>query len=192
MFTAIATYRRTLITSLVIALVLVFSFTSLRLSAWQGLLPFFGWMETTIFGVIGKTYGAAFAVIEAIHLLAMALLGGAVMISDGRLVGLLLTDVPARTVIDKSHKLFVVALLVVVFTGVFMACGVAMKVYYLDVFFYKMLVLSAGVLFVFFIRRPLLQQDLDTISPTVKKCVALSSLLIWFTVAAAGRWIGFS
>jgi hypothetical protein len=192
MFTAIATYRRTLITSLVIALVLVFSFTSLRLSAWQGLLPFFGWMETTIFGVIGKTYGAAFAVIEAIHLLAMALLGGAVMTSDGRLVGLLLTDVPARTVIDKSHKLFVVALLVVVFTGVFMACGVAMKVYYLDVFFYKMLVLSAGVLFVFFIRRPLLQQDLDTISPTVKKCVALSSLLIWFTVAAAGRWIGFS
>ena len=153
MFTAIATYRRTLITSLVIALVLVFSFTSLRLSAWQGLLPFFGWMETTIFGVIGKTYGAAFAVIEAIHLLAMALLGVAVMISDGRLVGLLLTDVPARTVIDKSHKLFVVALLVVVFTGVFMACGVAMKVYYLDVFFYKMLVLSAGVLFVFFISK---------------------------------------
>jgi len=192
MSTPIAAYRRTLLTSLVLAVVLVFSFTSLRLSAWEGLLPFFGWMETTLFGVIGKTWGAAFAIIEAIHLLAMALLGGAVLISEGRLVGLLLIDVPARTVIDKSHRLFVIALLVVVFTGVFMACGVAMKVYYLEVFFYKMLVLSAGVLFVFFIRQPLLRQDLDSISPTVKKCVALSSLLIWFTVAAAGRWIGFA
>jgi len=192
MSTSIVAYRRTLLTSLVIAVALAFSFTTLRLSAWEGLLPFFGWMETTLFGVIGKTWGAAFAVIEAIHLLAMALLGGAVLVSEGRLVGLLLTEVPARTVIDKSHRLFVIALIVVLFTGVFMACGVAMKIYYLEVFFYKMLVLSAGILFAFFIRRPLLRQDLDSISPTVKRCIAVSSLLIWFTVAAAGRWIGFA
>jgi type III secretory pathway component EscS len=176
----------------VIALTLAFAFTDSRLTAWEGLLPFFGWMETTVLGEIGKTYGAVFAVVEAVHLLAMALLGGAVLISEARLVGLMLSNVPARTVIDKSHRLFVVALLAVILTGVFMACGVAMKIYYLEVFFYKMLVLSAGILFTFFIRRPLLQQDLDSISPTVKKCVALSSLLIWFTVAAAGRWIGFS
>lgn len=188
----LGSYKRTIITLAVVLLALVFSFTSMRLNAWEGLLPFFGWMETTLFGVIGKTWGAAFAVVEAFHLLAMALLGGAVLVSDGRLLGLLLNDVPARIVLDKSHKIFVIGLAVVLFTGVFMACGVAMKIYYLTVFWYKMLVLAVGILFVFLVKRPLLKNDIDSISPAVKKLVAISSILVWFTVAAAGRWIGFA
>lgn len=185
-------YRKTMVTTIAIALVLAFSFSSLRLDAWEVLLPFFKWMETTTFGVIGKTWGAAFAVVEAIHLLAMALLGGAVIASDGRLLGIILTDYPARVILDQSHKVFVVGLCALMLTGIFMACGVAMKVYYLPVFWYKMLVLCGGMLFVFFIKRPLLKNNIDEIHPTILKMLAISSLLVWFTVAAAGRWIGFA
>jgi len=77
-------------------------------------------------------------------------------------------------------------------TGVFMACGVAGKIYWLPVFWYKMLVLMTGILFVFFIKRPLLARDLDEIKPWVVKLVAVTSLLVWVTVAATGRWIGFA
>ncbi|MFT5691110.1 MAG: hypothetical protein ACI92E_000435 [Oceanicoccus sp.] len=189
---SLGSYRKTMTTTIAIALVLAFSFSSLRLDAWDALLPFFEWLETTIFGVIGKTWGAAFAVVEAIHLLAMALLGGAVIASDGRLLGVILSDYPARVILDQSHKVFVVGLSILLLTGVFMACGVAMKVYYLPVFWYKMLVLFGGIIFVFFIKRPLLKNDFDQINPTVVKMVAVSSLLVWFTVAAAGRWIGFA
>ena len=185
-------YTRTILALAVVLSLLAFSFSYARVNVWIELQPLFEWMETTWFGVIGKTWGAAFAVVEAVHLLALALLGGSVIVGDGRLLGLLLTDVPARTINDRSHRVFVVALIILLITGIFMACGVAMKVYYLATFWYKMLGLGFGMLFAFFIRKPLLEKDLDEINPWVLKMVAISSLMVWFSVAALGRWIGFS
>jgi hypothetical protein len=185
-------YTRSIVLLLVLLAAGGFAASGLRLETWQALLPFFEWMETTWFGVIGKTWGAAFAVVEAVHLLAMAVLGGAVLVSDGRLLGLLFKDLPARQVVDGAHKLFVVSLAVILFTGVFMACGVAIKIYYLPVYWYKMLALAVGILFVFLVKQPLLRGDIDALPPWVLRVVAVSSIMIWFTVAATGRWIGFS
>jgi hypothetical protein len=189
---ALGPFTRTIVVSATVAAVLAFSLTSLRLEAWDSLLPFFEWMETTWFGVIGKTWGAAFAVVEAFHLLAMALLGGSVLVSDGRLLGLCFTDQPNREIQDQAHRVFVVGLAIMLFTGVFMACGVALKIYYLGVFWYKMLALATAMLFVFFVKRPLLKHDIEAMNPWVVRAVAVSSLMVWFTVAATGRWIGFS
>jgi hypothetical protein len=55
-----------------------------------------------------------------------------------------------------------------------------------------MLALTVGVVFVFFVRRPLLRHDIENLNPWVLRMVALASLMIWFSVAATGRWIGFS
>jgi hypothetical protein len=185
-------YTRTVAVVIVLVLGLLFALSDARVATWSALLPFFEWMETTPFGVIGTTWGAAFATVEAFHLLSMAVLGGSVLVSDGRLLGLLFTDVPVRQILDQSHRLFVWSLGVIIFTGVFMACGVAVKVYYLNVFWYKMLALATGVAFVFLIRRPLLRHDIDSMNPWVLRLTAVASLMIWFSVAATGRWIGFS
>ena len=185
-------YARSIGVVMLLVLAAGFAFSSLRLDVYDALLPVFEWMETTPFGVIGKTWGAAFALVEAVHLVAMAVLGGSVLVSDGRLLGLFFSDVPLHQVLAHSHRLFVWSLIVMVFTGVFMACGVALKVYYLDVFWYKMLALATGVAFVFFIRRPLLRHNAEALSPWLRRAVAVSSLMIWFSVAATGRWIGFS
>ena len=75
-------WSRTIITIAGVALAVTFSFSSLRLGAWDALLPFFEWMEGTWFGYAGKTWGAVFAVVEACHLLGIALLGGAVLACD--------------------------------------------------------------------------------------------------------------
>jgi len=177
---------------MVVLLLLVFSFTGLRSQTHAGLYDFFMWMETTWFGVIGKTWGAAFALVEALHLLAMALLAGAVFVSDARIMGWGFNDIPAQEFFDKAHKVFVWGLIVVLFTGIFMACGVAGKIYYLPVFWYKMLALGCGIFFVFFIKRPLLSSGIENVDPRVLKLVALSSVMVWVTVAATGRWIGYS
>lgn len=189
---SLGSYHRTIITVAVVLLAMAFLFSSLRIDAWEGLKPFFEWMGTTWFGVIGTTWGAAFAVVEAFHLLAMALMGGAVIVSDGRLLGIGFSEMDEREVLDKSHKIFSWGLAVVLLTGVFMACGVAMKIYYLEVYWYKMLALLVGILFAYFVKKPLLAKNLDDISPLVRRAVALSSLVVWFSVAGAGRWIGFS
>jgi len=179
-------------TMVVLGLALAFALSGLRIDAWGALLPLFEWMETSWFGVIGQTWGAVFAVVEASHLVAMALLGGAILVSDGRLLGLLLRDVPVQTILSKTHRLFVIGLLVAIASGIFLACGVAMKLYYLPVYWFKMLALTAGVLFAFTIKRPLLADGVEDLNPWVVRAVAIASLMVWFTVAATGRWIGFS
>ena len=189
---SVLSFPRTLALVLLLGLGTWFALSDTRLEWYGALLPFFEWMETTVFGTIGKTWGGAFAVVQAAHLLSMAVLGGAVLVGDGRLLGLFMKEVPAAAVLEPCHRLFLWSLAVVVFTGVFMACGVAVKVYYLEVFWFKMLSLGVGVLFALAIRRPLLQPDPDAVSRTVRSMVAIASIMIWFTVAATGRWIGFS
>jgi len=190
--TTFGSNSRTIIASAIVLSVLAFSFLPTRLIVYDNVYDLFMWSETTWFGVIGKTWGAAFAIVEAVHLLAMALLGGTVFVSDFRLLGWGFKDVPAQEVLDKTHAVFKWALAVVVFTGIFMACGVAGKIYYMAVFWYKMLALATGILFVFFVKRPLLKKNFDDINPWVIKLVAISSMMVWVTVAAAGRWIGFT
>ncbi|RLA05620.1 MAG: hypothetical protein DRQ60_07930 [Gammaproteobacteria bacterium] len=192
LFSFLNSYRRSIATTALLALALAFAFSSLRINAWEAVLPLFEWMETSWFGVIGKTWGGAFAVVQAIHLLAMALSGGAILISNGRLLGLLLRDQPVQTILIKSHRLFVISLIIAIISGVFMACGVATKIIYLPVYWIKMLALTAGVLFTFTIKQPLLADGVENLNPWVVRAAAVASLTVWFTVAATGRWIGYS
>ena len=185
-------YTRTILTVSFIILMFGFSFTNFRSDMYVVIFPFFEWMETTWFGIIGKTWGAAFAFVQTIHLLGLALLGGSVLAAEGRILGLLMVDVPAKVIVNRCHTLLSWSLVITVSTGVFMACGVALKIYYLPVFWYKMLALTAGIMFHFLVRRPLLQYDLETINPIILRMTAVSSILVWFLVAATGRWIGFS
>ncbi|MEX2469192.1 MAG: DUF6644 family protein, partial [Pseudohongiellaceae bacterium] len=138
-FSLLIDYKKTAITLAILVLAILYSYSDLRVETWVALEGFFRWMETTWFGQIGQSYGGVFAFIQSLHLLSMAGLGGAVIAGDGRLLGLIFRDVPAHVVTDAAHRVFVWSLLVVVSTGVFMACGVATKLYYLPVYWYKML-----------------------------------------------------
>ena len=188
----LANYRRSLLVSAIIIIAGGFAASDLRLSAWQGLLPFFEWMETSLFGHISKTWGAAFAIVEAFHLLGLALLGGAVLLADGRLLNLWFREQPAQQIEQQSQRVFNAGLILLLATGSFMACGVAIKIYYMPVFWFKMLALASGIAFTFGVRRPLLATDFDSINPWTLKLLASASLMVWFSVAATGRWIGFS
>ena len=185
-------FPRTIATAMILAFGVWFAVSDARIDWYVSLRPFFEWMETTVFGTLGKTYGGAFAVVQAMHLLSMAVLGGTVLVSDGRLLGVALKSVPINQVLEPCQRLFNWSLSLVVLSGVFMACGVALKVYYLEVFWYKMLALGTGVLFAYFIRRPLLQHDPNSVPQLLRMLVGIASLMTWFTVAATGRWIGFS
>lgn len=185
-------YPRTFISLCAISILVTLYFSELRLDIWHALLPLFEWMETTVLGAAAKTWGALFAVVEAFHLMSMALLGGAIIIMEARWLNLLLKKISAPIIFQSSHKLFISGLLLAIATGLFMACGVALKVYYLPVFWIKIFALCSGVLFYFFVRRPLMEKDLDITPLWLRYMVSYSSLSIWFLVAASGRWIGFS
>ena len=155
-------------------------------------LFFFEWLDTSLLAQISKAYGGVFAVVQMFHLLSLAMLGGMVLVGDLRLLNILMTSVSSEEVIDNTQKWFTVALTVLIISGIFMSSAVAMKLYYNEMFWAKMTSLGFGIAFVYLIRRPLLKYDHDTINPWTLRLLALASMTIWFTVAASGRWIGFS
>jgi hypothetical protein len=155
-------------------------------------LTYFEWLEASPIGVFVKDQAATFAIIEAVHLMALALLGASVLTADLRLLNVVMRDVPSNAVTDQAHRWFKLALIVLLVTGFFMLAGVATKCYHNPFYWAKMTALAIGIVFVFAIRAPLLRKDHAQLNPWTLKLLALASISIWFVVAASGRWIGFS
>jgi hypothetical protein len=156
------------------------------------LYPFFNWLDTSLLAQMSKAYGGVFVVVQLFHLLSLATLGGMVLLADLRLLGVMLRDVPSEVVAANTDRWFNIALVGAILSGVFMSSAVALKLYYNEMFWGKMAAFATGLVFVYLVRRPLLRFDHASISPGVLRTVAVTSLVIWFTVAASGRWIGFS
>jgi hypothetical protein len=176
---------------LAVALVELFE---VRASVYPSLLPFFEWLKySSWIGYLGITFGSVYATVQAVHLISMAIIGGTVLVTDLRLLGVLLKDIPSETITKGTHQCFKYSLSVAIATGIFCAAGVADKVYYMPVFWIKMLALLVGSCFMFFIKQPLLNsRSHSEIDPWILRILAVASITIWFTVAATGRWIGFS
>jgi hypothetical protein len=156
------------------------------------LFAFFEWLETSALGAFVKDQAATFAIIEAVHLMGLALLGGTVLAQDLRLLNVVMRDVPSNMVTEQAHRWFKVGLCILVLTGVPMLAGVATKCYHNPFYWTKMIALAIGILFVFTLKQPLLRGDHAALKPMTLKLLALASLSIWTLVAASGRWIGFS
>lgn len=156
------------------------------------LLPFFNWLDTSWLAELSKANGGVFAVVQMFHLLALTVLGGMVLVQDLRLFGLILQNVELRDMLGYTRRWFDIALATSVVSGVFMSSAVAMKLFYNEMFWAKMTALLIGAIFVYTIERPLLRQMGDELRVVTCRLLGASSLMIWFTVAAAGRWIGFS
>jgi uncharacterized membrane protein YhdT len=156
------------------------------------LLPFFEWCEATAFGQAVKTSAWAFAVTESVHLLALAAIGGAVLVVDLRLLGLGLRSQRVSDVARDAYPWMVGSLIVMLITGVILFMSEAIKCYYSTPFWVKMTSLALAMLFTFTVRRTITMAEEGRVRPAIYKLVALVSLALWFGVGAGGRWIGFS
>ena len=72
-----SSYPRTVTAIAALLALLTLAYGGAMDAVYPSLLAVFEWLETTWFGVIGKTWGAAFAFVEAVHLLGLALLAQA-------------------------------------------------------------------------------------------------------------------
>jgi hypothetical protein len=154
------------------------------------LYPFFEWCEASTVGNAIRTSPWAFAVIESIHLLGLAAIGGAVLVVDLRLLGLGLRREPVPQLARDAYPWLVGSLIVMLATGVALFLSEAIKCYYSTPFWVKMYSLAGAILFTFTIKQRITRRE--TTRPLVYKLVALVSLALWFGVGAGGRWIGFS
>jgi uncharacterized membrane protein YhdT len=158
----------------------------------MSLLPFFEWCENTAIGEAIRNSLWLFPVIEAFHLLALALIGGAVLLVNMRLLGLVMEDRPVSELARDAHPWFVGGLLVMLASGVPLFLSESIKCYYSVPFWVKMSSLLVVLVFTFTVYRRVTLADDDRIGAVRGKLVALVSLVLWSAVGWGGRWIGFS
>jgi hypothetical protein len=152
------------------------------------MLSFFEWCQQAGLIVAMRRSLWLFPVIEGVHLMGLALIGGAVLMVDLRLLGLGLRNQPVSTVARDAQRWLMVSLAVMLPTGFLLFMASAVKCYYLPAFWVKMAALAAALAFTFTIRRRVAAAGLASNSA---RTVALVSLLLWGTVAVAGRLVGF-
>jgi uncharacterized protein DUF6644 len=155
------------------------------------LLPFFEWCESMWLGNAIRTSLWLFPVIEAAHLLGLCVLGGSILMLDLRMLGVSLKRQPIAEVARDVAPWLLASIAVMLLTGTALFLSESVKCYYSQSFWVKITTLPVALLFTFTIRARIARAaGLDTTATT--RAVALVSLTLWFTIAAAGRWIGFS
>ena len=130
-----------------------------------------------------------FPVIQSFHLIGLGILGGAVVVGDLRLMGILMRTESTRYVIRVTRPWFNFGLFILIITGIPLFLSEAVKCYYSRAFWIKISCLLLGALFVYFIRNPIV---LSKDEKFMIKILGFISFSLWVVTAASGRWIGFS
>ena len=158
----------------------------------MSLLAFFQWCEQSGIGEAIRRSSWLFPLIEAIHLLGLGVIGGAVLVVDLRLLGLGLSRQSAAQLTRDAQPWLLGSLLLMIVTGGLLFLSEAIKCYYHEAFWFKMSSLLLAILFTFTIQRKVTMADESRIRPLWYKVVAVVSVLLWSGVGIGGRWIGFS
>ena len=141
-------------------------------------------------GHFTQTSRWAFAVIEMVHLLALAALGGSVLFLDLRLLGVTLRRESAAVISRDLGRILLVSLAVMILSGVGLLSEEAMKCYFSPAFRWKMALLAASVSFYFTVHRRAARRAGTGPASLRQRIIAIVSLLLWLGVGIAGRAIG--
>ena len=155
----------------------------------MSLLEICHWLEYTPLLVAMRSSPWLFPAIATVHLLGLAIIGGAVVVVDLRLLGLGLNRQPLARLARDVEPLLFIGIAVMLLTGPWLFMCFATKYYYLGSFWVKLASLALVLLFTFTIRRRVAMGSVNDASWHTP--VAVVSLTLWFSVALGGRLIGF-
>ena len=158
----------------------------------MNLLPLFQTLEATGLGEMVRQSLWLFPVIEAFHLVAFAVLGGTVLVTDLRLLGLAMRSQPTARVARDARPFLIGSLIVMLISGTLLFLSEAVKCYYSFPFKVKIICLVLAILFTWTLHKRVAAAPDDAIGPIKGRVAALISLALWGAVAWGGRWIGFS
>jgi hypothetical protein len=143
------------------------------------------WSEATPLGRMIRNSEYAFPMIEFVHLAALAVIGGAVLIVDMRMLGFGLKKTPVAQLARDAQPYVTGSLIVMLLTGIALYSSEATKCYASAAFWIKMVSLLLAMIFTYTIKKRTAARDLES------RLVGAMSILLWFGVAWGGRWIGF-
>jgi hypothetical protein len=153
------------------------------------------WLEQTVVGTSIRESLWLFPIIETVHIFGIILLVGATSILDLRLMGLTFRDESVSKLAGRFIPWALVGFLIQVVTGLMLFSSEATKMYGNLGFQVKMaLILIAGINALVFhsvAYKSVGKWDNDPVGPLSARVAGLLSILLWFGIVAAGRWIAY-
>jgi hypothetical protein len=156
----------------------------------MSLLQLFKWFDATPISVIIRNSTYIFPVVEVLHLFGLTLLLGTVTVIDMRMLGVGMRRQSVAQVAGSLAPWSIGAAALTILSGILLFLSEAMKCYGNAAFPYKMWCLLGGIILYVAVQR-------RVTSPTSRigsgwlKVIAVSSLILWYGVAIAGRAIAF-
>jgi hypothetical protein len=155
-------------------------------------ISFFTSCENSSLGEAIRASRWLFPAIESFHLLGLAVIGGAVLVVNMRLLGFGIARQPVAQLWRDTRPWLLGSLTIMIVSGVLLFTSEATKLYYHEAFWVKMISLLLATLFTFTVLRKVALAGQGRVRPFWSKATALISTLLWAMVGVGGRWIGFS
>lgn len=156
----------------------------------QAIYPFFEWCDATWLGqtVRGNTY--MFPFIETVHIIALTILFGAILLIDLRILGLAIPRMTSNRMYREFNPYINWSLFTILITGVLLFLSEAVKCFDNEAFAPKILFLTLAIILHYTAHKKVTSGVIER-HPMGHKLVALVSLWWWFSIGIAGRAIGF-
>lgn len=160
-----------------------------------GMLATCEWLEHTWWATGIRQSIWMFPIIETIHLFGIVLLVAATTALDLRLLGISFRERPVSAMAGPLSRWAWVGFIIQILSGFLLFASEASKLYSNTPFRLKMiLIVAAGaniLLFHYGVYRTVDRWDESAIAPAAARIFGVSSILLWFGIVAAGRWIAF-
>jgi hypothetical protein len=157
----------------------------------MSLQSFFLWCEHTVIGTTVRESIWLFPIIEVVHLLGLAILGGAILLVDLRLIGIGLHGVPVASLARAARPWLWGSLALTTGSGLVLFLSEALKCCENPAFWLKLAFLILALLFAATVRSRFTEDDAAGPLRLPARLAGAVSVVLWTGVAAAGRGIGF-
>lgn len=158
----------------------------------KNFLPFvfFRWFEMEPVGHYIREATWIFAIIETLHIMALAVFLGTIFVVDLRLLGFGMKRQTPAEVARELAPWTLTSLAFMLLTGLALFSSEAIRMSTSSPFFYKIVFFTLGVIIHFTLYRKATQPN-GNVGPGFAKLAGCLSLICWFGVALAGRAIAF-
>jgi hypothetical protein len=154
------------------------------------------WIGDTQIGTMVRESALLFPWLEVVHVIGVSTVVGSIAIVDLRLLGVASTTYPISRLTKSMLPLTWTGFALAVVSGLLMFSAKPVAYFENFAFQLKMLTLLAAGLnmavFHLLTMRGLPLWDRDAPVPTAAKAAGLLSIIIWISILAFGRWIGFT
>ena len=154
------------------------------------LQPFFQWMGGLPFSAFFLETVWPTPIIQCIHLIAVSVFAGALLIVDLRLLGSGLTSSSIPKLAGAAQPWLIGSFVVLVLSGMPQMMSTALKQYYSPFFWWKMEMVGLGLIVTFVVRKVIASKEEGHFGPVWPKVVGITSIALWTSVTIGARLIG--